>query len=77
MESVAHQNHRLHRGLSEAARRRQDAFGQTLRRQEDGRICHSGFPVESLSKYIPEYQSVRPMEGGDDLEVSHQPASGQ
>ena len=29
----------------------------------------SGFPVESLSKFIPEYQAIRPMEGGDDLEI--------
>lgn len=29
-----------------------------------------GFPVESLSKYIPEYEDVRAMEDGDDLEIS-------
>ena len=29
-----------------------------------------GFPVESLSKFIPEYQGVREMEGGDALEIT-------
>lgn len=29
-----------------------------------------GFPVESLSKYIPDYEDVRSMEEGDDLEIS-------
>lgn len=29
-----------------------------------------GFPVESLSKYIPQYEDVRAMEEGDDLEIS-------
>ena len=38
--------------------------------KKTGEYAMSGFPVESLSKYIPEYQSVRPMEGGDDLEVT-------
>lgn len=28
-----------------------------------------GFPVESLSKFIPEYTNVREMEGGDALEI--------
>ena len=28
-----------------------------------------GFPVESLSKYIPDYKDVRAMEEGDDLEI--------
>lgn len=28
-----------------------------------------GFPVESLSKFIPEYVNVREMEGGDALEI--------
>ena len=37
--------------------------------KKTGEYAISGFPVESLSKYIPEYKSVRPMEGGDDLEV--------
>lgn len=34
-----------------------------------GEYAMSGFPVESLSKFIPEYQAIRPMEGGDDLEI--------
>ena len=38
--------------------------------KKTGEYAMSGFPVESLSKYIPEYQTVRPMDGGDDLEVS-------
>lgn len=29
-----------------------------------------GFPIESLSKFIPEYTDVREMEGGDALEVT-------
>ena len=33
--------------------------------KKTGEYSMSGFPVESLSKYIPEYQAVRPMEGGD------------
>lgn len=37
--------------------------------KKTGEYAMSGFPVESLSKYIPEYKGVRPMEGGDDLEV--------
>ena len=37
--------------------------------KKTGEYAMSGFPVESLSKYIPEYKNVRPMEGGDDLEV--------
>ena len=28
-----------------------------------------GFPIESLSKFIPEYTSLREMEGGDALEI--------
>lgn len=38
--------------------------------KKTGEYAMSGFPVESMSKYIPEYQSVRPMEGGDDLEIT-------
>ena len=38
--------------------------------KKTGEFTMSGFPVESLSKFLPEYQSVRPMEGGDDLEVT-------
>ena len=30
--------------------------------KKTGEYAMSGFPVESMSKYIPEYQSVRPME---------------
>lgn len=37
--------------------------------KKTGEYAMSGFPVESLSKFIPEYKNVRPMEGGDDLEV--------
>ena len=28
-----------------------------------------GFPIESMSKYIPEYKDVRKMEEGDDMEI--------
>lgn len=38
--------------------------------KKTGEYAMSGFPVESLSKYIPEHQAIRPMEGGDDLEVT-------
>ena len=38
--------------------------------KKTGEYAMSGFPVDSLSKYIPDYQSVRPLEGGDDLEVT-------
>ena len=38
--------------------------------KKTGEYAMSGFPVESMSKYIPEYQTVRPMEGGDDLEIT-------
>ena len=38
--------------------------------KKTGEYAMSGFPVESMSKYIPEYKAVRPMEGGDDLEVT-------
>ena len=37
--------------------------------KKTGEYAMSGSPVESLSKYIPEYQNLRPMEDGDDLEV--------
>jgi hypothetical protein len=39
------------------------------RGNKTGEYAMSGFPVESLSKFIPEYKAVRPMEGGDDLEI--------
>ena len=29
----------------------------------------TGFPVDSLSKFIPEYIAIRPMEDDDDLEI--------
>lgn len=35
-----------------------------------GSYAMLGFPVESLSKYIPEYEDVRAMEEGDDLEIT-------
>ena len=38
--------------------------------KKTGEYAMSGFPVESMSKYIPEYTNVRQMEGGDDLEVT-------
>lgn len=37
--------------------------------KKTGEYAMSGFPVESMSKYIPDYVAVRPMEGGDDLEI--------
>ena len=37
--------------------------------KKTGEYAMSGFPVDSLSKYIPEYAAIRQMEGGDDLEI--------
>lgn len=35
-----------------------------------GNYVMLGFPVESLSKYIPEYEDVHAMEDSDDLEIT-------
>ena len=37
--------------------------------KKTGEYAMTGFPVDSLSKFIPEYKAIRPMEGGDDLEI--------
>ena len=37
--------------------------------KKTGEYAMSGFPVDSLSKYIPEYSAIRQMDGGDDLEI--------
>jgi hypothetical protein len=36
---------------------------------KNGEYVMLGFPVESLSKYIPAYESARKMEEGDDMEI--------
>jgi hypothetical protein len=37
--------------------------------KKTGEYTMTGFPVDSLSKFIPEYIAIRPMEGDDDLEI--------